>query len=322
MWVETAHEISLVILLLSLLSLGHYSEPQTQKTLGIENRRRCLMLHFSTLSHGGLEHLSQAIFRKVGDVASHGIYGKWEDYDLKRLPLLDACGAHIGPTPDSATPVYHYHVQDQAPFTVGCHGPSQSGGLVSVAVCRSLYSDCDNDGGSGTTLTTKTGNVQYDRYCPCFDATGSNMGTNVQELPALSSSEIYYSADSTANSQTSGTTTTTTTTASTTTTTTSTTSTTTTSAGGSGTSTAQSSVSSASTASASTTSATASATSATASTTGATDDTDASTASTSSMESTTSFVADSPTTVTSEATSRGFALQGSILMALCSFCLL
>lgn len=131
---------------------------------------------------------------KVGDVASHGIYGKWEDYDLKRLPLLDACGAHIGPTPDSSTPVYHYHVQDQAPFTVGCHGPSQSGGLVSVAVCRSLYSDCDNDGGSGTTITTKTGNVQYDRFCPCFDASGSNMGGNIQELPALSSSEIHYDA--------------------------------------------------------------------------------------------------------------------------------
>ena len=72
---------------------------------------------------------------------------KWEDYDLQRLPLLDACGAHIGPTPESSTPVYHYHVQDQAPFTVGCHGPSQSGGLVSVALCRSLYSDCDDDGG-------------------------------------------------------------------------------------------------------------------------------------------------------------------------------
>lgn len=247
---------------------------------------------------------------KVGDVASHGIYGKWEDYDLKRLPLLDACGAHIGPTPDSATPVYHYHVQDQAPFTVGCHGPSQSGGLVSVAVCRSLYSDCDNDGGSGTTLTTKTGIVQYDRYCPCFDATGSNMGTNVQELPALSSSEIYYSADSTANSQTSGTT-------ATTTTTTTPSTTTTTSADGSGTSTAQSSASTASTDSAS---ATAAATaSATASTTGATD------ATTGSMESTTSVVADSPviTTVTSEATSKGFALHlGSILMAFYSLSLL
>ena len=137
---------------------------------------------------------------KVGDVASHAIYGKWEDYNLKRLPLLDACGAHIGPTPESSTPVYHYHVQDQAPFTVGCHGPSQSGGLVSVAVCRSLYSDCDNDGGSGTTISTKTGNVQYDRFCPCFDATGSNMGTNIQELPALSSTEMYFSAPSTTTS--------------------------------------------------------------------------------------------------------------------------
>ncbi|CAK9020746.1 YHYH domain [Durusdinium trenchii] len=132
---------------------------------------------------------------KVGETASHSLYGKWEDYDLQRLPLLDACGAHIGPTPESSTPVYHYHVQDQAPFTVGCHGPSQSGGLVSVALCRSLYSDCDDDGGSGTTITTKTGNVQYDRFCPCFDASGSNMGTNIQELPALSSSEIYYSID-------------------------------------------------------------------------------------------------------------------------------
>ena len=137
---------------------------------------------------------------KVGDVASHAIYGKWEDYSLKRLPLLDACGAHIGPTPESSTPVYHYHVQDQAPFTVGCHGPSQSGGLVSVAVCRSLYSDCDNDGGSGTTISTKTGNVQYDRFCPCFDATGSNMGTNIQELPALRSSAIYYTADGSSTS--------------------------------------------------------------------------------------------------------------------------
>ena len=150
--------------------------------------------------------------RKVGDVASHGIYGKWEDYTLKRLPLLDACGAHIGPTPDSASPIYHYHVQDQAPFTVGCHGPSQNGGLVSVALCRSLYQDCDNDGGSGTSITTKTGILKYDRFCPCFDATGSNMGINIQELPSLSSSEIYYSSESTTTTTTTTTTSTTTTT--------------------------------------------------------------------------------------------------------------
>eukprot|EP00438_Fugacium_kawagutii_P033838 Skav235847 [mRNA] locus=scaffold1931:404324:405421:- [translate_table: standard] len=132
---------------------------------------------------------------KVGVIAGHNIYGKWEDYDNLRLPLLDACGAHIGATPESSDPVYHYHVQDQAPFTVGCHGPSASGGLVSVATCRSLYSDCDDDGGSGTTIQLKTGSIAYDRFCPCFDATGSNMGTNIQELPALSSDAIYYTVD-------------------------------------------------------------------------------------------------------------------------------
>lgn len=135
---------------------------------------------------------------KVGVAAGHSIYGKWEDYDNQRLPLLDACGAHIGPTPESSTPVYHYHAQDKAPFTVGCHGPSASGGLVSVSVCRSLYSDCDNDGGSGTTIELKTGAISYDRFCPCFDAAGSNMGTNIQELLALTSSEIYYTKSDTA----------------------------------------------------------------------------------------------------------------------------
>ena len=137
---------------------------------------------------------------KVGEVASHNIYGKWEDYQNQRLPLLDACGGHLGATPESSSAVYHYHVQDQAPFTVGCHGPSASGGLVSVAECRALYSDCDNDGGSGTSIETATGTVTYDRFCPCFDAAGSNMGTNIQELPALSSTEIYYTANSTADS--------------------------------------------------------------------------------------------------------------------------
>ena len=134
---------------------------------------------------------------KVGVVAGHDMYGKWEDYDNQRLPLLDACGAHIGATPESSTPVYHYHVQDKAPFTVGCHGPSATGGLVSVATCRALYSDCDNDGGSGTTIELTTGSISYDRFCPCFDAAGSNMGTNIQELPALTSSEIYYTSGST-----------------------------------------------------------------------------------------------------------------------------
>ncbi|CAJ1352227.1 unnamed protein product [Effrenium voratum] len=141
-----------------------------------------------------LYSLSGGHSSKVGVVASYSMYGKWEDYAQQRLPLLDACGAHIGPTPESSTPVYHYHVQDGPPFTVACYGPSSSGGLVSVALCRSLHSQCDDDGGSGTTFTLKDKSVTYDRFCPCFDAAGSNMGSSIQELPALSSGEIYYSA--------------------------------------------------------------------------------------------------------------------------------
>ncbi|CAE7718900.1 unnamed protein product [Symbiodinium pilosum] len=140
---------------------------------------------------------------KVGVVAGHNIYGKWEDYDNNKLPLLDACGGHIGPTPESSTPVYHYHVQDQAPFTVGCHGPSASGGLVSLATCRSLYADSCGANKDVVSVSLKTGSVQYARFCPCFDATGSNVGT--QELPALLTSEISYTAGSTPSTGTSST---------------------------------------------------------------------------------------------------------------------
>jgi len=142
---------------------------------------------------------------KVGVVAGHDMYGKWEDFNNNLLPLLDACGAHIGPTPESSTPVYHYHVQDQAPFTVGCHGPSSSGGLVSLAVCRSLYPNCGSSADI-ISVTLKTGTVQYARFCPCFDATGSNVGT--QELPALSTSDISFTAGSSPSTSESSTTTT------------------------------------------------------------------------------------------------------------------
>ena len=43
---------------------------------------------------------------------------KAQDYANNQLPLLDACGAHFGPTPESSSNVYHYHVQDQAAFSV------------------------------------------------------------------------------------------------------------------------------------------------------------------------------------------------------------
>jgi hypothetical protein len=122
------------------------------------------------------------------------MYGKWEDYDKKMLPLLDACGGHFGPTPDSnGELVYHYHVQDKAPYTVGCHGPSADGGLVGIAECRALYPDiCGDD--DVTEFTIKGTTFMYDRYCPCFDGAGFNIPSAIEELPALSTDAISYPA--------------------------------------------------------------------------------------------------------------------------------
>eukprot|EP00935_MAST-01C_sp_MAST-1C-sp1_P000042 g42.t1 len=119
-----------------------------------------------------------------------GIYGKWEDYATSTLPLLDACGGSFGVTPDSnGEEVYHYHVQDSAPFTIGCFGPmADSNGdqtLVTLAACRAAYpDDCGN--GDTKTYTSTAGALQYDPWCPCFDGAGSNVGT--AELAAFSAS--------------------------------------------------------------------------------------------------------------------------------------
>jgi hypothetical protein len=129
----------------------------------------------------------------VGDIAQWKMYGKWEDYANKKLPYLDACGGHFGVTPDSnGAIVYHYHVQDRAPYTVGCYGPTADGKLVSVAACRGLYTECS---ASASTLATATGTRSYVRFCPCYDADGSNSGTP-KELPALSTSDISYTDSS------------------------------------------------------------------------------------------------------------------------------
>jgi hypothetical protein len=78
-------------------------------------------------------------------------------------------------TPDSnGASVYHYHVQDRPPFTIGCFGPAADGGLVSVAECRGLYpSDCGD--GDEVQVTTHAGTVAYDPWCPCWDTSGSNV---------------------------------------------------------------------------------------------------------------------------------------------------
>eukprot|EP00392_Amoebophrya_sp_AT5.2_P011896 g11986.t1 len=112
------------------------------------------------------------------------LYGKFESTGV--TPNLDACNGHFGVTPDSAGQVvYHYHVSDSAPFTIGCHGPDKNAAgeeiLVTLARCRAVSSGC-----SATTTTSITRNkypqtgsvtVDYKLWCPCYDGAGSNVGT-------------------------------------------------------------------------------------------------------------------------------------------------
>eukprot|EP00475_Leptophrys_vorax_P014505 TRINITY_DN20819_c0_g1_i1.p1 TRINITY_DN20819_c0_g1~~TRINITY_DN20819_c0_g1_i1.p1 ORF type:complete len:404 (-),score=80.05 TRINITY_DN20819_c0_g1_i1:73-1284(-) len=103
-----------------------------------------------------------------------GIYGKWEGSG--NLPSdLDACNGHYGDVPaftDSssgvsfaaASNVYHYHVSDGPPFTLGCFGP-----VSSLDACKSLYSTC----GSGySCVDTTSGTIEYDTDCPCYQQAG------------------------------------------------------------------------------------------------------------------------------------------------------
>ena len=135
--------------------------------------------------HGGFECFesgSGTHSTKVGEAGRWNVYGRFEDYAGGKYPYLDACGGHFGTTPDSpSTSVYHYHIQRDAPFTLGCHGPNNSGGLVTVAQCRALYTACS---GSTSTFTINGTTVTYMRDCPCFDAQGKNYGTPT-ELPAI-----------------------------------------------------------------------------------------------------------------------------------------
>ena len=108
------------------------------------------------------------------------LYGKNEM--TGSLPNLDACGGHWGTTPDGYS--YHYHVQEKAPFTIGCFGPNADNSVVTLAQCRALYSGCSatpttyNVQTGSTWPTTADGTVSYALWCPCYDAAGSNVGTS------------------------------------------------------------------------------------------------------------------------------------------------
>ena len=54
------------------------------------------------------------------------------------------------------------------------HRPNADGGLVTLAQCRSYYKSCGD--GDTVNVTTASGTVLYDKWCPCFDKkTGSNV---------------------------------------------------------------------------------------------------------------------------------------------------
>jgi hypothetical protein len=100
---------------------------------------------------------------------ARGLYGKYETTGQKPTNL-DACGGHYGPVPGitvgsdtygASTNVYHYHTQDQAPFTVGCFGP-----VTSLTQCKSLYSTCNT--GYASVVSIDGSNTNYDLDCPCF----------------------------------------------------------------------------------------------------------------------------------------------------------
>ena len=117
------------------------------------------------------------------DGATHLLYGKWENASTQELLKLDACGGHFGATPDSGCQVvYHYHVQDRAPFTFGCFGPDADASgneqLVTLEKCRSLYAaECSSATNLVTVKTARNPDgVQYRKWCPCFDGVGSSVG--------------------------------------------------------------------------------------------------------------------------------------------------
>ena len=150
-------------------------------------RLSCLYNHTDGSTHS-------AKIGETSDSSKTAIYGKYEDYSSNTMPELDACGGHFGLTPDSGGEVvYHYHVQPNPPFTIGCYGPDKDASgteiLVTLDRCRSLYEDC----GSGV-LTVSTPTKQkfkYDDWCPCYDSTNEYTNYYMDGTEAATTTAVY-----------------------------------------------------------------------------------------------------------------------------------
>ena len=90
-----------------------------------------------------------ALFRILTKLASCVLAGSGGE-----RPALDACNGHYGTVPANetlgieSTCVYHYHLTDGVPYTLGCYGP-----VNSVEECKALYLD----DGSGDDVSAPMG---------------------------------------------------------------------------------------------------------------------------------------------------------------------
>ena len=133
-------------------------------------------------------------------LTGQGIYGAWESDGT--LPTLDACNGHVGPTPGttssaankvfltySGSTVYHYHLSQNFPYTIGCFG-SASAAPIGLATCKGFYPNSCN---TYVPYYAANGSMYfYDDWCPC--GSGANDGAKLafKDTASLPSGAVCY----------------------------------------------------------------------------------------------------------------------------------
>jgi hypothetical protein len=112
------------------------------------------------------------------------VFGQFESTGVKPADL-DACGGHLGPTPaltiansggsvatttyGATTSTYHYHVQSEAPFFLGCYGPTPS-----VTAAKALYPSCADSAAAATCSCSADSTA-----CSCADGSSWSVCTSL-----------------------------------------------------------------------------------------------------------------------------------------------
>jgi len=77
----------------------------------------------------------------------------------------------------SAGTVYHYHVTDAPPYTVGCYGP-----VTSLDACKALYTECTDSANTISIAQTDGNTYSYQQWCTCYQHAGT---CNSAQYPGL-----------------------------------------------------------------------------------------------------------------------------------------